>query len=118
MWTNEFRQLDMSGLRASVDCPTCSQQQFKWLSGDRESQSAVLCGRNAVQISPQQDAALSLSELAVRLERAGRVETNKFLLRFFVDEFTVTVFPDGRAIISGTDELATAKKIYAQYIGA
>jgi len=59
MWTNEFRQLDMSGLRASVDCPTCSQQQFKWLSGDRESQSAVLCGRNAVQISPPQDALLS-----------------------------------------------------------
>ena len=118
MWTNDFRQLDMSGLRASVDCPTCSQQQFKWLSGDRESQSAVLCGRNAVQINPQQGAAVSLSELADRLDRAGRVERNKFLLRFFVDEFTVTVFPDGRAIVSGTDEVATAKKIYAQYIGA
>ena len=65
----------------------------------------------------QQKVALSLPELAVRLQRAGRVETNKFLLRFFVDEFTVTVFPDGRAIISGTDELAKAKKIYAQYIG-
>jgi len=46
------------------------------------------------------------------------VESNRFLLRFFVDEFTVTVFPDGRAIIAGTDDLATAKKIYTQYIGA
>ena len=117
MWTNDFRQLDLSRLKTSVDCPTCSQRQFKWLSGDRESQSAVLCGRNAVQINPQEKAALSLPELATRLQRAGRVETNKFLLRFFVDEFTVTVFPDGRAIISGTDELAKAKKIYAQYIG-
>ena len=71
-----------------------------------------------MQINPQQKASLSLPELAERLERAGRVETNKFLLRFFVDDFKVTVFPDGRAIISGTDELATAKKIYAQYIGA
>ena len=118
MWTNDFRQLDMSRLRESVDCPTCKQQKFQWLSGDRESQSAILCGRNAVQINPQQKASLSLPELAERLERAGRVETNKFLLRFFVDDFKVTVFPDGRAIISGTDELATAKKIYAQYIGA
>ncbi len=120
MWTNDFRQLDISALRTSVDCPTCSQQQFKWLSGDCESQSAVLCGRNAVQISPQKSAAaaVSLDDLAKRLQRAGRVEVNKFLLRFFVDEFTLTVFPDGRAIISGTDELATAKKIYAQYIGS
>ncbi len=118
MWTNEFRQLDMSRLRTSIDCPTCTQKNFQWLNGNRESQSAVLCGRNAVQINPQQKSALSLPELAVRLERAGRVETNKFLLRFFVDEFTVTVFTDGRAIISGTDEVATAKKIYAQYIGA
>ncbi len=117
MWTNELRQLDMSGLRKSVDCPTCSQQQFKWINGDRGSHSAVLCGRNAVQINPQNDATVSLQDLARRLERAGRVETNKFLMRFFVDEFTVTVFPDGRAIVSGTDDLATAKKIYAQYIG-
>jgi len=60
---------------------------------------------------------VSLAELAEQLKAAGRVESNKFLLRFFV-EFTVTVFPDGRAIVSGTDEVATAKKIYAQYIGA
>jgi len=46
------------------------------------------------------------------------VQINKFLLRFFVDEFTLTVFPDGRVIVSGTDDLAKAKKIYAQYIGA
>ena len=118
MWTNQFRQMDLSRLRESVKCPTCVQHQFSWLDGQRESQSVVLCGRNAVQVSFPNRERIELDELAAKLSKAGRVEANKFLLRFFVDEFTVTVFPDGRAIISGTDDLVMAKKIYAQYIGA
>ncbi len=118
MWTNEYRQLDMSRLRASVQCPTCTKKQFQWLSGDRESQSVVLCGRNAIQISRQGAQPLSLDDLAEKLKKAGRVEANKFLLRLFVDDLIVTVFRDGRAIISGTDDVATAKKVYSRYIGA
>ena len=29
----------------------------------------------------------------------------------------VTVFQDGRAIVSGTDDPAVAKRVYAQYVG-
>ena len=51
LWDNDVRQLDISKLRDQVDCPTCKQRIFEWLSGDRGSHSAVLCGRNAVQLS-------------------------------------------------------------------
>ena len=89
-----------------------------WLTGERGSQSAILCGRNAVQLSPPAGAKLSLDELADKLSGVGRVTRNPFLLRLAVDDYLLTVFPDGRAIVGGTDEIAEAKTIYARYIGS
>jgi len=39
------------------------------------------------------------------------------LLRFKVDGYEFTIFPDARAIIKGTDEENTAKTLYSRYIG-
>jgi adenylyltransferase/sulfurtransferase len=39
------------------------------------------------------------------------------LLRFLVDEYELTVFPDARAIIKGTDDEMIARSVYARYIG-
>ena len=118
LWENDARQLDVSKLREQVDCPTCKQQSFQWLSGERGSHSAVLCGRNAVQLSFPDRQSISLNDLAFRLRDIGKVEVNAFLLRFYVDEFVLTVFPDGRAIVSGTDEVSVARKLYSQYLGS
>lgn len=118
LWDNDVRQLDVSKLRDVVDCPTCKQRQFHWLSGDRGSHSAVLCGRNAVQLSFPDRQSISLTELKGRLEELGRVESNPFLLRFHVEEFVLTIFPDGRAIVSGTEKVSVARKLYAQYLGS
>jgi len=38
-------------------------------------------------------------------------------LKFNVDEYEFTVFPDGRAIIKGTDDTEKARILYAKYIG-
>jgi adenylyltransferase/sulfurtransferase len=78
----------------------------------------VLCGRNAVQLSPPDRAGVSLTALADKLASVGRVTHNKYLLRLAVDDYQVTVFPDGRAIIGGTDDIPTARTVYAKYIGA
>lgn len=117
LWDNDARQLDVSRLRDQVDCPTCKQRQFHWLKGDRGSHSAILCGRNAVQLSFPDRQTISLPELEGRLKVLGRVESNRFLLRFFVEPYVLTVFPDGRAIVSGTEEISVARKLYAQYLG-
>ena len=29
----------------------------------------------------------------------------------------LTIFPDGRAIIGGTDDIAEARTVYARYVG-
>jgi adenylyltransferase/sulfurtransferase len=59
-----------------------------------------------------------LDELARRLEGLGRVTRNLFLLRLKVDEYEITLFPDGRAIIQGTDDVAVARTAYAKYVGS
>ncbi len=118
LWDNQLRQMDVSRLRERVDCPTCRQRVFSWLEGERMSHNSVLCGRNAVQLSQSNGERISLESLAARLRGLGRVEQNQFLLKFFVDQYTITVFPDGRTIVSGTDEIAIARKLYVQYVGA
>ena len=117
LWQNQFRQMDVSKLRDQVDCPTCKGRQFDWLDGRRGSHSAVLCGRNAVQLSPPEREPLDLEKLASSLESVGRVTRNRFLMKLAVDSFELTVFPDGRAIINGTEDIAVARKLYAQYVG-
>lgn len=118
LWDNQIRTLDVSSLDEQNQCPTCDLGNYQWLSGKRGSQSAVLCGRNAVQLSFPNREKLDLRKVGERLEALGRVELNKFLVRFFVDDFVLTAFPDGRAIVSGTEDVSVAKKLYAQYLGA
>jgi len=60
---------------------------------------------------------LDLPQLAERLQPIGEVSYNDFLLRFTVDTYELTVFPDARAIIKGTDDEQIARSIYARYIG-
>jgi adenylyltransferase/sulfurtransferase len=117
LWDNTVRQVDVSTLRDAADCPTCKQRKFPWLAGQRASHTAVLCGRNAVQVSVGQEG-LSLDDLARKLDGVGTLKRTPFFLRLAVDDYLLTIFPDGRAIIGGTDDVALAKTLYARYIGS
>lgn len=116
LWDGQIRQVDISRLREQTDCPTCKRGEFPWLAGREGSRTAVLCGRNAVQLS-HPGTRLELDELAERLKGVGEVRRNPFLLRLNVEGYQITVFPDGRAIVGGTDDIAAAKTAYAKYIG-
>jgi adenylyltransferase/sulfurtransferase len=114
LWTGAIRTIDQPA--RSADCPCCVQRQFPWLEG-RHRAPISLCGRNAVQIHERQRP-VDLADLAARLRAFGTVRSNEFALRFFLDPYEITVFPDGRAIIKGTTEPGVARSLYAQYIGA
>ena len=117
LWDNRLRQINLDALREAGDCPTCTRHDFPWLEGRQGSHTAVLCGRHAVQLTFAEPRPLSLDDLERRLQGVGTVTRNPFLLRLEVDRYRVTVFPDGRAIVGGTDDIAEAKTIYARYIG-
>jgi molybdopterin-synthase adenylyltransferase len=118
LWENQIRQVRLDAVRDAADCPACRRGEFPWLSGKRGSRTAVLCGRNAVQLTPAQRQTLSLAGLAQKLAGVGQVSHNAFLLRLAVGDYTFAVFPDGRTIVGGTDDIATARTVFARYIGA
>ncbi|MCA9034661.1 MAG: ThiF family adenylyltransferase [Planctomycetaceae bacterium] len=128
VWDGTFRQMDVSTLRERSDCPACHQGERLWLEGSHRSGSTVLCGRNAVQISPPEKLAIRLDELAARLNHLGKVTSNSFLIRLQIEApaaqdpgagpIELTLFPDGRAIIKGTEDPAAARTIYSRYVGS
>jgi adenylyltransferase/sulfurtransferase len=117
LWENTFERVELPRM---PDCPTCGLGHYEYLDAPLDESGVSLCGRNAVQVRPPQGtaAALDLGALADRLRPAGEVASNEFLLRLRVDGYEVTVFPDARAIIKGTDDPAVARTIYARYVGA
>src|SRR5262245_57753080 len=62
LWDNTARQIKLDNAR-TPDCPCCGGREFAWLSGERGSHTAVLCGRNAVQLSFPGRAALPFDQL-------------------------------------------------------
>jgi molybdopterin/thiamine biosynthesis adenylyltransferase len=115
VWRNEWRQVRLGPPYS--DCKTCGLGQYESLAQTTREMAAVLCGRDAIQISPGARTVVDFPALAERLRGAGEVNFNEYLLRFRTGDYELTVFQDARSIIRGTDEIATARSLYARYIG-
>ena len=115
VWYNTCDYLEVP---RDPDCPACGQHHYEFLDALTGTSSTSLCGRNAVQVrGGRRGDRLDLPALAERLRPVGEVSYNEFLLRFIVDNYELTIFPDARAIIKGTDDEQVARSVYARYIG-
>ena len=122
LWDNTNRRVKVAPLKGRKGkCPCCALREFSWLEGEQGTQTTSLCGRNAVQVTQRRASALDFGELGKQLAASGTVTANKFLLKFQVTDagegYEFTVFPDGRAIIKGTDNTDRARTLYSKYIG-
>lgn len=115
VWRNEWRKISIGA--PNPDCPSCAVGQYETLNPISAESAAVLCGRDAIQISPSQPTSINFQSLAEKLRPAGDVKFNEYLLRFKTGPFELTVFQDARSIVRGTDQIATARSLYAKYIG-
>ena len=94
--------------------------EFEFLTVRPGAAATTLCGRNTVQVRPVSTAAeLDLDAMALRLKVAGAVEQTPFFARCVLREtgMTLTLFPDGRAMIHGTSDPALAHSLYARFVG-
>ncbi len=114
LWTGSLRQIEQP-LR-DPECRVCGRRIFEQLQGGRRV-PVSLCGRNAVQIH-ERHRPVDLAQLGRALAPLGTVRANEFALRFFIAPYELTVFPDGRAIIKGTQDTGVARSLYARYVGA
>ena len=115
VWAGTLERLTV-GKRDDI-CPVCDLGEFEFLEAKEGSYLTSLCGREAVQVNVRGKAEVSLPTLAKRLESVGEVSFNDYMLRFRVNSYELTVFPDGRTIVKGTTDEAVARTLYARYIG-
>ena len=116
IWANDRQRIRLG--EPNPDCKTCGQRNFEFLDTESPEFSAVLCGRDAVQIAPSTPTVLDLESLAERLQFSVAVSINEYLLRFSAGENEMTVFRDGRAIVKGTDDISIARSLYAKFVGS
>lgn len=115
---HRLHRAEISARSPRPGCRTCDHRAFPHLEG-RDRPQITLCGRNAVQIH-EHHRPLDLRTLQATLARSPEitdVRSNSLLLRFRRGEQTITVFPDGRALIQGTTDPALARSLYARFLG-
>ncbi len=114
VWKNRFQQV-----KPKIDprCRACGARDFVHLEAGGPAYVS-LCGRNSVQIHQREPRKLDLTALQTRLARFGPVKANDYLLKCLLEPYELTVFPDGRAIVKGTQDPAVARGLYAKYIGS
>ncbi len=127
LWENRFQQLNVARAKEVADCPCCTHGEYEYLSGKFASATTVLCGRNAVQVTPAPSTTkIDFERIAVALQAVGNPTHNKFMLKCAFIEGTgdrrndleLTLFADGRAIVKGTNDAGLARGVYAKYVGA
>lgn len=97
-------------------CPCCGARRFEFLSVEIP-QTAVLCGRDSVQVRPLVPSRPDFVALAERLRPLGEVVSNDWLLRFRTEDAELTLFSDGRAVVKGTADPVRARSLVARTFG-
>lgn len=118
LWKNQYSAINMERLKNDA-CPTCGKDPvYPYLTAEKETKAAVLCGRDTVQIRPTNGNELSFAKIAERVKPiADAFLENPFLMSFTFGEHRIVLFKDGRALVHGTKEIAEAKKLYHRYVG-
>jgi len=117
LWDYNTTSVNIAGAKKR-DCVCCGQREFEYLKPQEGGLATSLCGRDTIQISPSEPWDADLNALAERLSASGRVERNKFLVRYYVtDALRLVIFQDGRVLVQGTNDVSTARSLYAKYIG-
>jgi hypothetical protein len=117
LWTGERSEISTS--KPDPACAVCGRREFPHLAGVGRPH-ITLCGRNSVQIH-EHHRPIDLAVMHQRLAAHSDIDdlrVNALLLRFRRGSHTVTLFPDGRALIQGTTDIVLARTLYARFIGS
>ena len=114
VWAHDFQLVK---IKKNNECECCVKHNFEFLNAKKKTRITLLCGENAVQITPAKNTVLLFEEFAQKLRKSGKVEVTEIILKFSVDSYQLNIFKSGRAIVYGTNDEKTAKSLYAKYVG-
>lgn len=118
LWRNQYSSIKMSKAK-DEGCLSCgTERTYPYLEKENLMKTAVLCGRDTVQIRPPKQGEIELNDLAAQLSSLQyEVKGNPYLLSIEMEENRIVIFKDGRALIHGTKDISHAKSIYQRILG-
>ncbi len=118
LWKNQYSSIHVDKLKRE-DCPSCGKEpSFPFLSYENQTKTAVLCGRDSVQIRPPAAGERDLGALEkVLMNQDGMIQRNPFLLSYDLGSKRLVIFKDGRVLVHGTKDINEAKALYHRYLG-
>ncbi|WP_404305137.1 ThiF family adenylyltransferase [Neorhodopirellula lusitana] len=124
LWRNQTHAISIpDGGRSG--CVACQNRQFEYLHPvtDHDQQAESLCGRDAVQIHARRqgdaETQIDFDKIAVVWEKVAMVQRTRFFIRLLLsEEQSITLFRDGRAVVSGVRDIPHARSLYDRYVGS
>jgi molybdopterin-synthase adenylyltransferase len=117
VWKGGVKQFEANRL-VSERCLGCREEKYLALESGQGVQTVKLCGRNAVQIQPEE------GEVGRAWDFIKKNKEGHFPVRVYADfarmnfeQYELTLFQSGRVIVKGTEDPAVARSVYARWIG-
>ena len=119
-WAGRAVHINTIRANSGRGCVCCGDRRFEYLEGAIGGGATMLCGRDAVQVQPPtSNVKIDFARVAERIASvaAAPPRHTAHMLTVQIGEHTITLFPDGRAIIKGAATPEEARTLYAKYIG-
>ncbi|WP_153733108.1 ThiF family adenylyltransferase [Sporosarcina obsidiansis] len=118
LWSGERASMNVKNMKKS-GCPSCSDQPtFPFLSATEVVRTAVLCGRDTVQLTWPKSRQIELAPFADSVRgTVSNLIHNPFLVSCEYNNHRLVLFRDGRMLVHGTKDVSEARKIAAGLLG-
>ncbi|KON85520.1 thiamine biosynthesis protein MoeB [Sporosarcina globispora] len=118
IWKNHFSSIHVSSLK-NPECLSCgTNPTYPCMAYENQTKTALLCGRDTVQIRPSALQQIDFAYLEKVLVSQGiRIESNPYLLSFSADQARMVIFKDGRVLVHGVKDVLQAKNLYHRFLG-
>ena len=117
-WNNTFLDIGIAKMKKDT-CETCGEHaSYPSLTREQQSQYAVLCGRDAVQVLPSPGRKVTLQD-AEKLAKRMNVFKRKtpYFVEFQREEYRMLLFEDGRLLIHGVKDVNLGRRLYTEIFG-
>lgn len=114
-WTNEQHAFGIGKMKRP-DCPSCGlERSYPSLSQSSETKTALLCGRDTIQLTPGAGRTLKIED-GVKIARKQQLKHKRtpYFLQIMVGEHRIVLFENGRLFFHGMQDVKQAMKVYNQ----
>lgn len=117
-WANTFVEAGLSRLKRDT-CETCgTTRTYPALEVSNETNFAVLCGRDTVQVIPEKGRLITLveaEEMAQKLQYPYK--KTPYFIEIRLEQYRCVIFKNGRLLIHGLKDINQGRKIYQHFFG-